>query len=154
MMKVNIICSFVYRGIILTKKGGVFERLLLKLRKLILKVMDPPALVTMSNGKRIYIPFSHELPIYKKYHPSFMTNLQSVAKIVKRERKILSCLDIGGNIGDSILEIDIKDADYLLVEGEKAYSSFIKENLILNGFCYNFIKTDKRLKENGGGVQG
>ncbi len=140
-MRVNKFCGFIYNKQILSNQGSLSEKIFSKLRKGLLKKVDPFVYVVFSDGNKMYMPFSHELPMYKKYNPKFMSNLRSFAGAVKSKNGNLNCLDIGANIGDSVIEIGIKDANYLLVEGNKKYSKFIKMNLQNKGYKYDVIET-------------
>ena len=82
-MRVNKFCGFIYNKQILSNQGSLSEKIFSKLRKGLLKKVDPFVYVVFSDGNKMYMPFSHELPMYKKYNPKFMSNLRSFGGAVK-----------------------------------------------------------------------
>ena len=102
-----------------------------KVRKGIINSIDP--LITYKvNNQLMLIPFSHQLPYFQKTYPTYDTQLRRICEFInkrKMETEKVVIIDVGANLGDSVINIGIRNAFYLCIEGEKKFSSLIKENL-------------------------
>ncbi|RAX52441.1 hypothetical protein CCY99_07265 [Helicobacter sp. 16-1353] len=122
--------SFIYRAILRTD-SKLLERILLRLRRLMLKFTNP--LICLEyGGFRLILPLSHTIFYNQKIYPNYDRELHHIGKFIKSKYGFLNMVDVGANIGDTAVFTNIKDANYLLIEGEKSYESLIKANLSLN----------------------
>jgi len=124
----KIIAQVIYTILIRTK--SVFlEKVLLKIRKIMLRFYNP--LISVShNGFRLKMPFSHTIFYYQEKFPNYDANLHTIASYIKEKNGVLNMIDVGANIGDTVIFTNILDARYLMIEGEKSYANLIKENII------------------------
>lgn len=85
---------------------------------------------THTNGQRLLCDFSHKLPFYQKAFPLYDRQLAKLCGFLhEKYGHALNIIDVGANVGDTVLNIGLKDAFYLCVEGNDYYSKFIKRNL-------------------------
>ncbi len=81
------------------------------------------------------MPFSYSGFFFQKKFPMYDKQLGRIAQFVKsKENRALNIVDVGANIGDTVLNIGDADNRYLLIEGEESFSSYISYNL--KGFNY------------------
>jgi len=102
-----------------------------KLYGLILKYSDP-LVISYIAGFRLYIPFSHKLPLYLKLYPHYSSNMARIAKQVKQKYANLTFIDVGANIGDSIAILR-KEAYFpiLCIEGNEKFFHILMQNASL-----------------------
>jgi len=103
-------------------------RFSLKIRACVLGHSDP-AVVTRINSQPAVCPFSHMLAIYQLLYPLYDIQLRRICQVIFDRTDKLSVIDVGANIGDTVLGIGNKDAYYLLFEGESKYQKYISRNL-------------------------
>lgn len=85
---------------------------------------------TRTNGQRLFCNFSHRLPFYQKEFPLYDRQLAKLCAFLQRQYdRPLNIVDVGANVGDTVLNIGLKDAFYLCVEGNDYYGKYIKRNL-------------------------
>lgn len=89
-----------------------------------------PIIRTKINGQEALCPFSHMLAFYQKQYPLYDRQLSKICRLIKETKGSISMIDVGANIGDTVLNIGIREAYYLLIEGEKSYVSLINKNLV------------------------
>jgi len=105
--------------------GKVFE----SLHKVLLQVKDPVVNYPIK-GKQCKMPFSQMTPYYMQRYPNYDEPLRQICRYMQNKlNSSLRIIDVGANIGDTVLNIDLKDAQYLLIEGVQKYAKLIKENL-------------------------
>ena len=99
------------------------------LRALLLRISDP--LVAYSfEGHPLRLPFSHDLPLIRQQHPQYMTNVTRVAQQVAVKYPDAAGVDIGANVGDTIIAIRKAASMPLLgIEGNAAYYELLKANV-------------------------
>jgi FkbM family methyltransferase len=99
------------------------------LRKQLLRLADP--VVTYSfEGRRIDLPFSHDLPLIRQVQPQYMTNVTRVARLVASKYSAAPAVDIGANVGDTILAIRQGAALPVLgVEGNSQFYQLLRSNV-------------------------
>ena len=81
-------------------------------------------------GFHMLMPLSHDLPMILSLFPRFALNLGRIASGVETKYPSLTCIDIGGNIGDSIAVLRNKtQAPVLCIEGEDGYFNILERNM-------------------------
>lgn len=99
------------------------------LSRFLLKFADP-IIKTSINGQKCYIHFSHMGVYYMHRYPLYDKNIGTICRYLKSiYDKNLSVIDVGANVGDTILCIGDKDNNYYAFEGEKKYYSLLRMNL-------------------------
>lgn len=73
--------------------------------------------------------------------------LHKIAKYIKDTFGNLNMIDVGANIGDTVVFTNIKNASYLLIEGKKSYANLISKNIYAN---YNQKISIKEASMGGG----
>lgn len=114
---------------ILTQKGlvRIFWSVL---RKGLLKINPNTECLTEIHGKKIRLPFSHELPIYLKNYPLYDSLIERLSDYLRTHDNQLIMIDVGANIGDSILASCPKATDkYLAIEPSAHFSNYLRQNL-------------------------
>lgn len=103
-------------------------RILRGIRKLRLLFSDP--LVSFSLGPfKLKLPLSHELPFYRRSHPTYAVNLGRISRAVSRKYPELTVIDVGANVGDSAAILCNYGASRILcVEGESDFFKLLAEN--------------------------
>lgn len=103
-------------------------RILWKLRDLIVKFKDP--LVRFHIGDfELFLPLSHDLPLYLKEIPHYSDNLVQITKYVKDKYNDLKLIDIGANIGDSVAMMrQLTSFPILCIEGDDDFFSILETN--------------------------
>ncbi|MFC3867032.1 class I SAM-dependent methyltransferase [Helicobacter equorum] len=120
------IATFIYQRI-LTSNRKISFKFYVKLRTLILKFTDP--LITLSfRGYTLSMPFSHTIFLNQKIYPTYDMQLHKVANYIAQKMGFIHIIDIGANIGDTAVFMDMPKAQFLLVEGETRYNNLIEEN--------------------------
>ena len=109
----------------------MFRKVLSKLRKCILKFANP--LICLEyKGHKLKMPFSHPIFLFQQQYPNYDIQLHKIATYIKAKQGFLNMVDVGANIGDTVVFTNIKEANYLLIEGERSYANLIEENIALN----------------------
>ena len=147
-MKLNFFLSLIYAiKLHYCDKNGKKAKLSNRMYHLILeKGAGDHIIRTSTNGQRLYCTFAHQLPFYQKQLPYYDRQLSKLCHYLHNElRRTINIIDVGANIGDTVLNINLKDAFYLCVEGNKNYASLIELNL-KNKYSYSLEEcylTDK-----------
>lgn len=128
--------------------GKVFETL----HKILLQIKDPVVNYPIK-GTQCKMPFSQMTPYYMKKYPNYDEPLRKVCRYMQNKlSNSLHVIDVGANIGDTVLNIGLKDAKYLLIEGVQKYAKLIEVNLQTD---YQYILEHTFLSDEkypGGGV--
>lgn len=112
-----------YAGVRLS--GKIFETF----HNILLKIKDPIVIYPI-NGKQCKMPFSQMTPYYMKKYPNYDEPLRKICAFMdKKSDSSLHIIDVGANIGDSVRNIGLKNAQYLLIEGVQKYAELIEHNL-------------------------
>ena len=125
-----MICKLLYKAILNTQ-SPLFEKVLNKIKGIISKFYNPVITLTYK-GFTLKMPFDHTIFINQKHFPNYDMQLHKIAKTIVQGGGDLRMIDIGANIGDTIVFTNIPNGKYLLIEGEKAYNSLIEANLANN----------------------
>jgi FkbM family methyltransferase len=114
-----------YSGRFNRLKRNILERLV----NWVLRYGDPLVTCKIANT-RLFIPFSHKLPHYLRYHPQYSANMGRVAALVQKKYPDLTFIDVGANIGDTVALLR-KHADFsvLCIEGDAAFFPILEKNL-------------------------
>lgn len=81
-------------------------------------------------GVTLVLPWSHRLPDYALWGPSYGQNLVELARLVAESSPPLTVLDIGANVGDSAVQIlNAADGKVLCIEADPAYLEFLHRNV-------------------------
>ncbi len=138
--------GFFYESLLfLGKKSNVFSLFLLKsgkiLRKFILGFYDPLIRVKtkflIAAGQKLpvevppdfLLPFSHDLPFYLLKYPFYSSNVGRIAAAVFKKYQHLTFIDIGANIGDTLVVLRQKaHFPVLCIEGDSFYFNILIQN--------------------------
>ena len=132
----KILSTYIYI-LLLKTKSKLFESILLKIRKLIL-IFTNPIIKLEFRGFKLSMPLSHTIFYYQKLYPNYDMQLHKIAEFIKQKYGFLNMVDIGANIGDTVVFTNVYNANYLLIEGEESYLNLIENNLASNyGGGYN-----------------
>lgn len=112
-------------------------KLLCKVKWRIMKYKNP-IIETKLDNNTIKMQLAHELPIYKACFESYDRPIGIIARWIYQQRGKMNFVDVGANIGDTVVHIGLKEGNYLEIEGDINYSSLLKENL--RGYQYKLIK--------------
>lgn len=113
-----------------TKKSIIAKRMAWLYRKLIAKGYGDSIVKSHTNGQTMLCNFAHKLPFYRKEYPMYDRQLSTLCHFIHNELKhTINIIDVGANIGDTVLNIGLKDAYYICIEGNDNYSKLINTNL-------------------------
>lgn len=85
---------------------------------------------TQTNGQKFYCNFSHKLPFYQKEFPLYDRQLSKLCHYMHNgQKRTINIIDVGANVGDTVLNIGLKDAFYLCIEGNEEFAKLIQYNL-------------------------
>ena len=102
----------------------------MKIRGLISKIFGDPPIVVVIHGKRLYMPLSHNLPIYINRFKFYDTALTRISKFLRSKKQSLAYIDVGANIGDSIYAIDPLPTDKIIgIEPDQKFQKYLRKNL-------------------------
>lgn len=113
------------------KKHNLFARIIHGLCNRIQSDNETDTPVLSCLNHQVFVsPFSHKLPFYQKEFPLYDRQLSKLCFYMKEKLgKSLNIIDIGANVGDTVVNIGLKDAFYLCIEGDNSFSKYIKYNL-------------------------
>lgn len=87
-------------------------------------------IVSHTNGQRLLCNFAHMLPCYQKKFPLYDRQLSALCHHLHNKlKRTINIVDVGANVGDTVLNIGLKDAFYLCVEGNESFAKLIQHNL-------------------------
>lgn len=108
-------------------------------RNMLSKDKGKDAVISHTNGQRLICNFAHQLPFYQRHFPLYDRQLAKLCLFIQKHlRQTVNIIDVGANVGDTVLNIGMKDAYYLCIEGNPQYSKYIKYNL--KGYQYALEK--------------
>jgi FkbM family methyltransferase len=103
-------------------------RIFSKISQRILKNKDPLVEYELY-GFPILIPFSHKLPFILKVYPYYSLNLLRLTKCIEQKYFDLSVIDVGANIGDSVVMLRSRTkCPILCIEGDQNFLPILKHN--------------------------
>lgn len=90
-----------------------------------------------TNSQPLFCSFAHQLPFYQKAFPLYDRQLSKLCNYMhNRLNRKINIIDVGANVGDTVLNIGLKDAFYLCIEGNEAFANLIHQNL-KHGYSYS-----------------
>lgn len=125
--------SFIYRqwlngfdsSSLIQKAYGTFFK---TVRQTILLVADPACKMEVA-GKQLWMPFSHRLPVYGRPGAEYNKILTRLADFIRISSDRLCLIDVGANIGDTIVMCGVTDADAVLaLEPHPLYFGYLQRN--------------------------
>lgn len=91
---------------------------------------DPVVCYQLYDNRSLFLPLSHELPIFRKRYPGFLENIGRLAKLIQDYFHRLIVVDIGANIGDSAAVIrHHADCSLLCIEASQRYYDLLQRNI-------------------------
>lgn len=121
-------------------------RLVLELTRRFLIWLGDPLYSMEIRGKRLVLPVSHKLPIFVIDFPLYDTLPTRIADYLRARDHTLLMVDVGANIGDTILACSkgARADRFLGVEANPEFVSYLKKNtsnlegfLLVEAFCYS-----------------
>ena len=107
----------------------VFHRFLLRLRNLIVRLVNP-TVNWQIGAHRCEIPLGHDLPLVLARHPQYSGFIVRVAEWIAPRVADLTCVDVGANIGDTALMLHERvKCPVLCIEGNPSYASLLRRNV-------------------------
>lgn len=92
--------------------------------------IDDATVNYLINNQACEMPFSHRGVWYAHMYQNYDKQLGQICKYVKQNyNRNINIIDVGANIGDTVLNIGDTNNQYLLVEGDEDYYKYIKNNL-------------------------
>ncbi len=106
------------------------RRVMERLRQQLIVVAGDPAIRHRYLGRPIVFPLSHSLLLYEREHDSYGHNLTRIAAATFAKYPDLHAIDIGGNIGDSVLLLRQAGVfPVLTIEGDPRFVPVLQRNL-------------------------
>lgn len=143
------------------KSGGLPKNFWKKCRKFFIKhFADPPCSMKI-HGKTLQMPLSHTLPEFLAVHPFYDKLPGRLSDFIFNRYKIVTCVDVGANIGDSIAAFHKHENDsFLAIEPNPTFYRYLKKNwgnrstiTILDYVCSSSSKSEKfNIKKNHPGT--
>src|SRR5574344_961247 len=140
-MKINVRYSILYNSYVLYmfRNNRIAKEIKYQYSKTV-SLMKNERIITRVNNQWITCPYSHKLAIYQKIFPKYDKQLSIICSFISHtQKKKINIIDVGANIGDTVINIGLKDAYYLLIEGNPDYNIYIQDNL-KNKYHYNLEK--------------
>lgn len=101
-----------------------------EIRRKYIEQENDPIVHTTCNGRPMVCRFSHKTPGYQYIYPQMNRQLLYAARYIRAQReRPLTIVDVGANIGDTVLNIGITDAKYICIEGNPDFADLLRENL-------------------------
>ena len=107
----------------------VLRRIALWVRRLVIGITDPIVQCRL-NQRPILVPLSHDLPLILAASPHYAQNLVRLVDVVAGQRVSATFVDIGANIGDTVVLIRATtEVAALAIEGDGRYVPLLIANL-------------------------
>ena len=131
----NIIGQLTYREILAVLSQGIskdnveYYKTLLNLRKCLIQREDSRINLEIEN-REITLNLSHCFPLYRKMYPLYDTAIRRLASMVRVKKGNLKMIDVGANIGDTLLMVQPEKNDVVLcIEGNRFYYDLFSINV-------------------------
>lgn len=99
------------------------------LRFILLKLLGDPDIEVDIRGKKLIAPASHKLPSYVAEFPFYDELVSRLGNYLREKSGYLTMIDVGANIGDTIVASNNSDSDmFLAVEANPKFISYLKRN--------------------------
>jgi FkbM family methyltransferase len=106
----------------------VYATFFKSIRRVVLFVADPACKMEVAT-KPLWMPFSHLLPVYGRPGTEYNTLLIRLADFIRVSHGRLCLIDVGANIGDTIVMCGVTDTDSVLaLEPHPLYFSYLQRN--------------------------
>lgn len=136
LLKKSFVAQALFNLILYSHRGKgsnlfwkINARILRFLATILVSLLRDPVVSYRLEESRLLLPLSHNLPIIKKCHPYYSTNVGRIASILKGKYPDLSLIDIGANIGDTVAILRSKSTfPILCIDGDKCFFSILSEN--------------------------
>lgn len=132
IIKYNLFLSIVYSIHLhyYIKSGKNAQRANRLYRKFLISGKNNCIVKSKTNGHPFFCNYAHQLPFYQKQFPLYDRQLSALCHHLHNElRRTINIVDVGANVGDTVLNIGLKDAFYLCVEGNESFAKLIQYNL-------------------------
>lgn len=137
----NVFYSKMYHYFVYHRKNKITRYIYSHLTK------KNPVVKTQVNHQEMLLPFDHMLPYYQRFYPNYDRQLGRICKVIMNRLGRLRVIDIGANVGDSIINIGEKNGEYIAIEGENKFYRILKRNVEgYNVFFENLYLTDNELE--------
>lgn len=124
----KLFSTIIYNFYVCTRKSN--HRISEFGRRLYNRFYNTDDIVTICNKQLIHCDYTHKLAEYQKNFPKYDRQLARICHFLKEKKQdSLNIIDVGANIGDTVINIGQKDAFYLLIEGNRAFYRYINKNL-------------------------
>ena len=120
------------------KKKGIIGKVSEIVYEILLKFKDPIISYNI-NGYECKMNFSHKGAYFMEKNPLYDRQLSVICELLKSTvKRSLNIIDVGANIGDTVLNIGDKRNKYLCIEGVYEYILLLKQNL--KDFDYELVE--------------
>jgi FkbM family methyltransferase len=107
----------------------VLARTARRSRRVVTTKVDP-LVERLVGGRRMVLPLSHDLPLFLAEFPRYGENLVDLVDVVVREKGFCGLVDIGANVGDTIVTVRSRvDVPVLGIEGDELYAGLLARNV-------------------------
>ncbi len=91
--------------------------------------LGDPTIRTAVRGKPMAMPISHRLPLYVRLYPHYDALLTRLSDFLRARQGRLSMIDVGANVGDTVLACSGQDSDrFLAIEPNRHFSRHFRTN--------------------------
>jgi FkbM family methyltransferase len=109
--------------------GRLRNKLLHRMRASLVSSRDPDVTFELDQHQ-IILPLSHQLPFFRSAFPSYSTNLGRLAAAIDALNPGAPLIDIGANIGDSVVIMRSRtSAPILAIEGDAKFVPYLRLNV-------------------------
>ena len=99
-----------------------------------------PLVRTEIEGRSLVVPLAHNLAFYKEKFAHYDKHIISICQYVQSRLGALAFIDVGANVGDTVINLGIADhAQYLCIEGDAFYYKLLRNNLGNYSYQYHAI---------------
>jgi FkbM family methyltransferase len=141
-------------------KWKIGIRIILEIIRRILIACGDPAYLAEIRGKSLLLPISHKLPFYISKYPQYDTLPGRVADFLREKDGYLDMMDVGANVGDTILACHSRADDrFLAIEANPSFMNYLRKNslqipqvTLMEAFCGSGeeANTSVQIREVGG----
>ena len=129
-MRINL-PGCIYNNIINSK--GLVNLFWRAMRRIFIKIYPNTPCRMLIHGKIMAMPFDHALPMYLNDLPFYDQLPSRISQYIGARLKIVNCIDVGANIGDTIAAFKKSrngalDDFYVAIEPNPYYSNYLKIN--------------------------
>jgi FkbM family methyltransferase len=101
-----------------------------RVRAAAVRLLGDPSIRYMFHGFELELPLSHDLPLLRRDHPGYATNLARAASLVLDRYPDLHCIDVGANAGDTAAMLrESGRFPILCIDGDPGYFEMLCRNV-------------------------